>query len=767
MRISVINLTHGLLSDREVISAIRTVNRQIQEDFAPYWNLHGQLRLEGNSSEQPGVDDAEDMQGEGIIYLWDKADVPDALGYHEANYRGIPYGFVFIDIATEIGENWTVTFSHEVLELIGDRQANQLVRGPHPHDRNKTVYHWYEMCDAVQDETYEIDGVEVSNFVLPLYFTEGAEAGSRNDFLGTTYRIGNSGPAETLRSFGINPGGYIGFFDPDTDGFDTALGPDADEGKRLDYAHTKRATFRQKRRNKARMARRGNRYADMGANVAATLQGVSCKQKQKLAIGGRELTIRCVSDDLVFQTNVPSLKQETRQGRGYFAHDIYSDAQSVDEELNDSGFEEIAALQIEAVEKQDTSKRPKAEIGIRHDESEAVIALIEVNGVLFWQQAETTRRGTSIFKVSLQTVEKNQRRRRGFLLGGAKTLIRFIRHKIVDDIKDWVANRLPDYLAKSIEKLAFKKMSSAKFDQIKLLKKPQNKTIGEITKLNGKLQTDKKYLLMIHGIFSSTKGAFGDILLNRWDDNLLLKLSKEYDRIIGFDHWTVARSTLENAMELFAMLPGNCQIDIVCHSRGAGVTRCLLEHPELAPKLGARKIKIGKVIFIAGACQGSELANPDRIGSLVNVFSALSSLSGSFLPLKLFTGLLKAVQYGANKFPGIHSMSPLSPILKELNKPVNQPDCEYIYSRSNYEPSGRLKEMLDEIGIDKFIFKGERNDGVVPYLGAGTFDKHVKQSITITAGPEYGIHRIEHVYHTAFFEQQEVRQLLIDHLAGA
>ena len=122
MRISVVNLTHGLLSDSEVITAIRAINRQISEDFEPYWGLGGQLRLEGISVPEPDVDNPLDMQGEAIIYLWDKADVPDALGYHEANYRGIPYGFVFIDIATEIGENWTVTFSHEVLELIGDRQ---------------------------------------------------------------------------------------------------------------------------------------------------------------------------------------------------------------------------------------------------------------------------------------------------------------------------------------------------------------------------------------------------------------------------------------------------------------------------------------------------------------------------------------------------------------------------------------------------------------------------------------------------------------------
>ena len=124
MRISVVNLTHGLLSDAEVIAAIRAINRQINEDFMPYWNIGGTLRLEGCSTDELEVDNPQDLQGEAIVYIWDKSDVPNALGYHEANFRGIPYGFVFVDIATEVGENWTVTFSHEVLELLGDRQAN-------------------------------------------------------------------------------------------------------------------------------------------------------------------------------------------------------------------------------------------------------------------------------------------------------------------------------------------------------------------------------------------------------------------------------------------------------------------------------------------------------------------------------------------------------------------------------------------------------------------------------------------------------------------
>ena len=47
-----------------------------------------------------------------------------------------------------------------------------------------------------------------SNFVLPLYFTGAGEVGGRNDFLGRIH------DGKTLRSFSVNPGGYIGFYDP-------------------------------------------------------------------------------------------------------------------------------------------------------------------------------------------------------------------------------------------------------------------------------------------------------------------------------------------------------------------------------------------------------------------------------------------------------------------------------------------------------------------------------------------------------------------------
>lgn len=228
MIISIINFTNGKIKDEEVHAAVRAINRQLAEDFEPYWSFGAKLRLEGRTGSKPGKTSLPDMRGDGVLYLWDAVDVEDALGYHDTNLRGIPYGFVFTELTKELGENWTTTLSHEALELVGDAQANLLVQGPHPADPKKTVFHWFEMCDAVQSEVYEIDGIEVSNFVLPLYFTENDEKGARNDFLGRAH-----GPG-TLLSFGMNPGGYVGYFDPETRSHETyAVEGDKKAEKRL------------------------------------------------------------------------------------------------------------------------------------------------------------------------------------------------------------------------------------------------------------------------------------------------------------------------------------------------------------------------------------------------------------------------------------------------------------------------------------------------------------------------------------------------------
>jgi len=762
MNISVINMTHGLLSDTEIQTAIRAVNRQISEDFAPYWNLSGTLRLEGFSTPRPDKRNLQDMRGDAVIYIWDESDVPNALGYHASNFRGIPYGFVFIDIASELNEDWTITFSHEALELLGDQQANLLVQGTHPEDTNHTVYHWHEMCDAVQSESYFIDDVAVSNFVLPLYFTPNAEKGSRNDFLGLQHQ------GETLPSFGVNPGGYIGFYDPKLGDHSTYMAKTKSAKSANSSGNT--PEFRKQRKNKARLARRGNRYQEVGSETTKKVDMEIPKNTKQTINEKYKLSISCHSSNIEVTKNIGALKNESSKKAGYYAYDIRASATSLDDEIKDSGFREISSLafEISPVAKENPKQEQlSSEIIIEHDATENIIVMTEIDGVFYWHDGSTSKKKSksiSKFVIPVQTLDKEiMAMRAGFFNKITKTAVRFFKHKIVKKVKDWLKNELTDYLVTNIEKLAFNKPESAKLYEFKLLEQENNKRLGEIVPLTSKLATGKKYLLFIHGIFSSTKGAFNEILLSRHDDNLLSKLSAKYDKVIGFDHWTVAHSTLENAQQLLAMLPENCELDIVCHSRGAGVTRCLLEHPTLAPVFADKSIAIKEVIFVAGACQGSALATPDRIGTLVNVFSALQSVSGSFIPLKLFTGLLKAVQYGVNNFPGIQAMSPESEILKEVNKAINQTDSRYIYMRSNYEPSGKLAEILDGFVLDKFVFNG-MNDVVVPYKGAGTFDEGVSKTITVIAGAEFGKDQPESVFHTKFFRERKVRDTLLKYL---
>lgn len=254
MLISVVNHTSGKLSDQEVQEGIRAVNRQIAHDFKPYWHMSAELRLEGAIGKNPDATALPELRGDAIIYLWDEVDVDDALGYHELTAGGVPFGFVFTELVKELKEPWTVTFSHEALELLGDPEANRLVAGPHPADRRHQVFHWYEMCDAVQNEHYAVDGVPVSNFVLPLYFTRAAEKGGRNDFLGRLYK------GKPLGSFGINEGGYIGFYNPESRKHETF----ALEGD-------KRAKQRLRIKAKATLTRRSMRYkagTDFGRRVA-------------------------------------------------------------------------------------------------------------------------------------------------------------------------------------------------------------------------------------------------------------------------------------------------------------------------------------------------------------------------------------------------------------------------------------------------------------------------------------------------------------------
>lgn len=208
--IAIINFSS--VNDRTVQRAVRAINRQVFEDFMPIWGSAYMCKVLAPAYEldDPDVVAPDQVAAKAVIFLVDNAHLQTALGYHTLNSAALPVGFVFTDLG-----DWTVSLSHEVMEMIVDPTANRFVPGPDPRAPLGAVtpdwlWHSYEVCDPVERTVYEIDEIMVSNFVTPSYFAKpvaggGNEAGRRNDFLG----IG-------VDAFGLLPGCRLGARHPES-----------------------------------------------------------------------------------------------------------------------------------------------------------------------------------------------------------------------------------------------------------------------------------------------------------------------------------------------------------------------------------------------------------------------------------------------------------------------------------------------------------------------------------------------------------------------
>jgi hypothetical protein len=107
-----------------------------------------------------------------IVFL-DDADEPDALAYHDLTPAGLPLSKVFVRTTLNAGDLVSVSASHELVEMLVDPAINLMTTGPDP----KLVYA-YESADPVEDLTFKVDGIEMSDFVYPAYFEAFRKSGS-------------------------------------------------------------------------------------------------------------------------------------------------------------------------------------------------------------------------------------------------------------------------------------------------------------------------------------------------------------------------------------------------------------------------------------------------------------------------------------------------------------------------------------------------------------------------------------------------------------
>jgi len=193
IQISVINES-TVLADADVAPVVAALQKQVTNDFRPVWGTDAELTIVASGTQPPA--------GTWWLVLLDDTDQANALGYHDLTTDGLPIGKVFAASDLKAGTSWTVTASHELLEMLGDPNINLTVFVQNSNTAG--ILYAYEVCDACEDDSfgYQIDNVLVSDFVYPSWFESFRGEGSTQ--FDRMNKIQN--PLQLLA------GGYIGTF---------------------------------------------------------------------------------------------------------------------------------------------------------------------------------------------------------------------------------------------------------------------------------------------------------------------------------------------------------------------------------------------------------------------------------------------------------------------------------------------------------------------------------------------------------------------------
>ena len=168
----------------DLVPAAAALQTQVIRDFAPVWRRPATVTAYAKLEDIP-LDAWPVIVGDTIPY--------EAEGIH-LDRDGHPFSLV------KYSASWTLTSSHEVLEMLGDPMGNRLRSGPSPKPGQGTVRFLVEVCDPseAQEFAYEIDGVTVSDFYFPSFFDATPTAGKRYSFTNSITK-----PCSILR------GGYL------------------------------------------------------------------------------------------------------------------------------------------------------------------------------------------------------------------------------------------------------------------------------------------------------------------------------------------------------------------------------------------------------------------------------------------------------------------------------------------------------------------------------------------------------------------------------
>jgi hypothetical protein len=180
------------VSFNEVAKVSAALQKQVMRDFSPIWDIKATVDAFATLEDVP-------------LGYWPII-IRDDIGFNAAGIHLDKDGQPFSLVSFESG--WSLTASHEVLEMLADPFGDRLIAGPSLKKGQGRVEYLVEVCDPSEalEFSYTVNGVTVSDFYTPAFFDPVTAFGVRYSFTGAIKK-----PRQVLR------GGYISWHEPVSD----------------------------------------------------------------------------------------------------------------------------------------------------------------------------------------------------------------------------------------------------------------------------------------------------------------------------------------------------------------------------------------------------------------------------------------------------------------------------------------------------------------------------------------------------------------------
>ncbi|MEO1603288.1 MAG: hypothetical protein AAFU49_23060, partial [Pseudomonadota bacterium] len=262
----------------------------------------------------------------------------------------------------------------------------------------------------------------------------------------------------------------------------------------------------------------------------------------------------------------------------------------------------------------------------------------------------------------------------------------------------------------------------------------------------GQIEEGQEALVLLHGTFSSTDGSFGGlsqstvgVSAGHWQQlqDHFGSDARGAQNIFAFEHRTLTKSPLRNAIDLVNQVPRGCHLSLLSHSRGGLVGEFLCraartgsggpgsffdthdrrivtelyasleldetlagtiaELEELDAKFAEKQIRVGTFARVACPMRGTLLASKRLdlyLSVLLNLLSIVPGPQQAFIePVSAFVRAVVGSRTDPRKLPGLEAMMPDAPTIALLNRQDISLASHLEIVGGDVEPGGVLRAL--------------------------------------------------------------------------